>query len=131
MLQDYPDAVARQAARRIVDEDQRFPSIARFREVAGAISPQRDEMRWAGASVCTICAGVGAVEDAQGRVWTCNCASYGVMPVEDRGAAADQTPRLVAAARAVLARRAEAGQHWHGGPDPCPVCGGRKPERAA
>jgi hypothetical protein len=131
MLRDYSPEVGMETARRIVNEDQRFPSIARFREAAGAIAPRREESRWAGASACPICAGVGLVEDAQGRPFTCNCTSYGVMPVEERPRGTDQTPRLVAAAREVLARRGRLGQHWHGGPDPCPVCGGRRPERAA
>lgn len=101
ILADIDSADAMHAARTLVKREHWFPSLAQFRSEAEAHAHARRNKR---------------------------AASHG-LPASPPPAAADGHRRLVDAARQVLA--AQRGQrHWHGGPQPCPICGGLAPKAA-
>lgn len=113
--QDLPDATvdlwlsllteldlgdARAAANTVVRQDQWFPAVARFLEVAGAAKRARQH------------------REAEHR------------GLPDASAVAVAPPaELTEAARRLIAEQ-RATRHDHHGPDPCPVCGGVATPRA-
>lgn len=95
MLSELDVDDAKSSARTVIRNDQWFPSIARFIQVAEAAKHAR-ENRFA--------------------------AQRGLPSV---GRSVPPPQRLIEATRQLLAEQAKK-KHWHGGPDPCPVCGGMK-----
>jgi ribosomal protein L37AE/L43A len=110
-----------------------FPTIAKFREaLADVIREHRNETpdRWQAPYDCPVCGGTGTVDDGDGRLWQCKCAVRTRVTPATRpalhGGQAERFAKAVDAAWAALAERGTK-KHRHGGPDPCPVCGGGPP----
>lgn len=101
ILADIDSADAMHAARALVKREHWFPSLAQFRSEAEAHAHARRNKR---------------------------AASHG-LPASPQPPTADGHRRFVDMARQMLATQ-RGTSHWHGGPDPCPVCGGIAPQAA-
>lgn len=99
MLERTDVAVAMAAARTVIRHEHWFPSIARFLQ---------------------------AVETEAQHERTRRASTVGLPTAHHRPVA--PPPALLAAARQLLAEQAGK-RHWHGGPEPCPVCGGVAPPK--
>lgn len=94
---------AREAAKTVIRQDNWFPSIARFTQTVEAARHARRNRE---------------------------AASRGLPSARWEPSPLPQA--LIDATRGLIAEQASK-KHWHGGPKPCPVCGGiapSKPERA-
>jgi Loader and inhibitor of phage G40P len=94
---DADDGLA--AAREVIGSERYFPPIARFREAANAARQARLNRE---------------------------AATRGLPRHEDQPVGPERWRAAVELARNTLAER-NTRKHWHGGPDPCPVCGGGPP----
>lgn len=101
ILADIESADAMHAARALVKREHWFPSIAQFRSEAEAHAHARRNKR---------------------------AASHG-LPASPQTPTPDGHRRFVEAARQMLAEQ-RGKRHWHGGPQPCPVCGGMAEPKA-
>lgn len=100
LLADVDQGDAMEAARTVVKEDRFFPPISRFLQLAEERCHARRN------------------REATER---------GLPRQPPQRVSPERMTQILGGLRAQLAARRGAGGHWHGGPNPCPVCGGMAP----
>lgn len=101
LLADVDQGDALEAAKTVVKEDRFFPPISRYLQLCEERCHARRN------------------RDADSR---------GLPPMPSQRVSPERMTQILGGLRAQLAVRRGAGGHWHGGPEPCPVCGGINPD---
>lgn len=106
--------LATAVAVRLVECEERFPTPARFNKERSTIERER----W-------------AAEQERMRT-AAGLAEQQGLPAPGLESPAEQRLKFIREIRGMLAQQqSNLTQHWHGGPDPCPVCGGLNPNVVA